>query len=156
MAPHASADDRERMKGAAMAEPKTRATGASVSKFLDKVADAGRRQDCQALVKMMSKATGVEPKMWGAGIVGFGSHKVRYASGREIDWPPIAFASRRQDLTLYGLIGNDGPEKLLGRLGKHSRGKGCLYIKRLADVDAAVLQRLIERAARRKAAKPTR
>jgi hypothetical protein len=137
-------------KGVIMAEPKTRATGSSVSHFLDKVTDAGRREDCQALVKMMAKATGAEPKMWGASIVGFGSHKVRYASGRELDWPPMSFASRRQDLTLYGLLGADESDELLGRLGKHTRGKGCLYIKRLADVDTRVLQRLIDRAARKK------
>jgi len=137
-----------------MAQPKTRATEASVAKFLDKVGDEGRRLDCQALVKMMAKATGAEPKMWGAGIVGFGSHKVRYASGREIDWPPLAFASRRQDLTLYGLLSGEETDELLGRLGKHSRGKGCLYIKRLADVDPMILKALIDRAARKKASKP--
>jgi hypothetical protein len=132
-----------------MAEPKTRATQASVTKFLDKVSDEGRRQDCQALVKMMTRATGAEPKMWGTSIVGFGSHKIRYASGRELDWPPLAFAPRRQDLTLYGLLSGDEADDLLGRLGKHARGKGCLYIKRLADVDASVLRRLIDRAARK-------
>jgi hypothetical protein len=136
-----------------MAEPKTRATQASVTKFLDKVSDAGRRQDCLSLVKMMTKATGDEPQMWGASIVGFGSHKIRYASGRELDWPPLAFAPRRQDLTLYGLLSGDEADKLLGRLGRHTRGKGCLYLKRLADVDTSVLQRLIDRAARRTGAK---
>jgi hypothetical protein len=124
-----------------MAEPKTKATKASVTGFLDKVKDAGRRLDCQARVKMMTKATGAEPKMWGTSIVGFGSHRITYASGREIDWPPIAFASRRQELTLYAL---------LTRLGKHARGKGCLYIRRLSDVDVKVLQGLIDQAARRK------
>jgi hypothetical protein len=133
-----------------MAEPKTKATKASVTGFLDKVKDAGRRLDCQARVKMMTKATGAEPKMWGTSIVGFGSHRITYASGREIDWPPIAFASRRQDLTLYGLLGAEGADALLTRLGKHARGKGCLYIRRLSDVDVKVLQGLIDQAARRK------
>jgi hypothetical protein len=136
-----------------MTEPKTRATQASVTKFLDKVSDDGRRQDCLALVKMMTRATGAEPKMWGTSIVGFGSHKIRYASGRELDWPPLAFAPRRQDLTLYGLLSGDEADELLSRLGKHARGQGCLYIKRLADVDASVLKRLIDRAARKTGAK---
>jgi Domain of unknown function (DU1801) len=133
----------------AMAELKTKATRASVASFLDEVDDDGRRLDCQALVKMMKRATGAEPKMWGASIVGFGSCHLKYASGRELDWFPIGFASRKQDLTLYGLLGEGGSNVLLERLGKHSRGKGCLYIKRLSDVDAGVLQRLIEKAARK-------
>jgi hypothetical protein len=138
-------------KRKAMAGLKTKATGASVASFLDGVEDEGRRLDCQALVKMMKRGTGAEPKMWGASIVGFGSCHLKYASGRELDWFPIGFASRKQDLTLYGLLGEDGSNALLERLGKHSCGKGCLYIKRLADVDTTVLQRLIEKAAKAKA-----
>ena len=82
--------------------------------------------------------------MWGASIVGFGSCHLKYASGRELDWFPIGFASRKQDLTLYGLLSAEESDALLERLGKHTRGKGCLYVKRLADIDTTVLQRLIE------------
>jgi hypothetical protein len=138
-------------KQRAMTEFKTKATRASVASFLDQVEDEGRRLDCRALVKMMKRATGAAPKMWGASIVGFGSCHLKYPSGRELDWFPIGFASRKQDLTLYGLLGEDGSSALLERLGKHSRGKGCLYIKRLSDVDAGVLQRLIDEAARAEA-----
>jgi len=132
-----------------MAELKTKETRASVAGFLDKIEDESRRLDCQALVKMMKRASGAEPKMWGASIIGFGSCHLKYASGRELDWFPIGFASRKQDLTLFGLLGEDGSDALIERLGKHTRGKGCLYIKRLADVDRSVLRRLIERAVRK-------
>src|SRR5713226_7635576 len=101
-----------------MAELKTRATRDSVAGFLDKIEDEGRRLDCQALMKMMKSATGAEPKMWGASIVGFGSCHLKYASGRELDWFPVGFASRKQDLTLYGLLSEDGSDALLERLGK--------------------------------------
>lgn len=131
-----------------MAELKTKATKASVEGFLKGVKDEARREDCAALVKMMKKATKAEPKLWGSSIVGFGSVRLKYDSGRELDWFPIGFASRKQDLTLYGLLG-DGSEALLEKLGKHSRGKGCLYLKRLADVDGKVLQKLIDKAARK-------
>jgi hypothetical protein len=131
-----------------MAELKTKATRGSVAAFIGKIEDEGRRQDCQALVKMMKRATGEAPKMWGAGIVGFGSVHLKYESGRELDWFTIGFAPRKQDLTLYGLLGGESGT-LLERLGKHSRGKGCLYIKRLHDVEEAILRRLIEKAARR-------
>ncbi|TMA28827.1 MAG: DUF1801 domain-containing protein [Deltaproteobacteria bacterium] len=127
-----------------MAELKTRETRASVAGFLEKIADESRRKDCQALVKLMKRATGAEPKMWGASIVGFGSCHLKYASGRKLDWFPIGFASRKQDLTLYGLLSAEESDALLERLGKHTRGKGCLYVKRLADIDTTVLQRLIE------------
>src|SRR5947209_20093772 len=121
-----------------MAELKTRETRASVAGFLEKIADESRRKDCQALVKLMKRATGEKPKMWGASIVGFGSCHLKYASGRELDWFPMGFASRKQDLTIYGLSG-EGSDALVERLGKCSRGKGCLYIKRLSDIDLGVL-----------------
>ena len=131
-----------------MVELKTKATGASVAAFIDKIGDERRRRDCQALVKMMSRATRAEPKMWGSSIVGFGSSRLKYESGRELDWFPIGFASRKADIALYGLL-SDGRDALLGKLDNHSRGKGCLYIKRLEDVDEAVLRQLIDTAARK-------
>jgi hypothetical protein len=131
-----------------MAELKTKATQASVDGFLSKQPEA-RRSDCDALVKMMKKATKAEPKLWGSAIVGFGSTTLKYPSGRELDWFPVGFSPRKQELALYGLLG-DGSEALLEKLGKHSCGKGCLYIKRLSDVDAGVLQKLIDRAVKAK------
>ena len=127
-----------------MAELKTRPTNASVSDFLNGVEDDERRKDCKALVKIMQKATGAKPKMWGPSIVGFGSHPYKYASGRELDWPVAAFSPRKKDLTLYLTPGFERHDDLMKSLGKHSTGKTCLYIKRLSDIDLKVLQALVE------------
>ena len=131
-----------------MAELKTRPTGRDVEAFLDAVPDAGRRQDCYAIVELMTKATGSEPRMWGPSIVGFGSYHYRYASGREGDWMLTGFSPRKQNLTLYIMTGFDRAGDLLARLGKHSTAKSCLYIKRLADVDLATLAALVEESVR--------
>lgn len=125
-----------------MSEPKTRPTGASVPAFLDAIADAGRRQDCRTVAAWMQDASRAPAEMWGDGIVGFGRYRLRYANGSELDWPAIGFAPRKQDLVLY-LADFDGSQALLARLGKHRTSKACLYIKRLADVDGAVLHELI-------------
>jgi hypothetical protein len=125
-------------------EPKTRETKASVAAFLDAIPDAARRKDCKEVAAMMRKASGAAPKMWGTGIVGFGRRPLKYASGRELDWPTIAFASRKTDLTIY-LDPREDYRALLARLGKHKMGKCCLSIKRLADVDRGVLEALIEK-----------
>jgi hypothetical protein len=128
-----------------MAEPKTRETKASVAAFLGRIADAERRKDCRTVAAMMRRATGKPPKMWGTAIVGFGRQPLKYASGREMDWPLVAFAPRKGDLTLY--LGPPGTKAdLLQRLGKHKTSKACLHIKRLADVDTKVLEAVIERA----------
>ena len=128
-----------------MAEPKTQPTGASVTAFIDAVADPQRRSDCKAVARLMRKVTGVRPKMWGSGIVGFGSYRYQYASGRSGDWPLAGFSPRAKELTLYVMAGFDGAEDLLARLGKVKTGKSCLYIKQLADVDAGVLEALLAR-----------
>jgi len=128
-----------------MAELKTKVNDQPVAAFLDGVADEGRRQDCYTILEMMKKATRAEPKMWGDSIVGFGSYHYTYASGRGGDWLLTGFSPRKQNLTLYIMSGFSGFEELLSRLGKHKTGKGCLYIKKLADVDLAVLQELIDR-----------
>jgi hypothetical protein len=128
-----------------MAELKTKKTQASVTKFLDTVADETKRQDSYALLKMFQQATGAEPKMWGTAIVGFGDyHYVSPATGREGDWFLAGFSPRKQNLTLYAMGGSwtQYPE-LLAQLGKHSLGKGCLYIKRLDDIDLPTLKKLI-------------
>lgn len=124
--------------------PKTRKTKASVTVFLDAIPDAARRADCKAVAAMMRKVSRAAPKMWGPGIVGFGSWRLKYASGKELDWPALAFASRKTDLTIY-LDPDQDQADLLARLGKHKMGKCCLYIKRLADVDRSVLEALIRK-----------
>lgn len=125
-----------------MAELKTKKTEASVADFLDAIPDAARRADCRALAKIMQKATGKKPKMWGASIVGFGDYHYKYESGREGDFFEIGFASRKQDLTLYFMAGVAQYGALRKKLGKHKTGKGCLYIKSLGDVDVVALTAL--------------
>ena len=127
-----------------MAELKTKATTASVSDFLAKVADEERRKDCLAVAKIMQQATGAKPRMWGPSIVGFGEMRYKYASGRELDWFLTGFSPRKGDLTLYIMPGFARYGDLMRSLGRHKTGKSCLYIKRLADVDLAVLRTLVE------------
>src|SRR5687767_3140663 len=126
-----------------MAEPKTTRGERSVAEFLAAVADPRRRADAEAACALMTEATGTEPAMWGTSIVGFGTYHYRYATGREGDWPAVGLSPRKQALTIYLSAGFDAYEELLGRLGPHSTGKSCLYVKRLADVDQAVLRELV-------------
>lgn len=128
-----------------MAELKTKKTSASVSAFLDSVADESVRKDCRTLVQMMKKATKSQPKMWGPSIVGFGDYRYKYETGREGDWFRAGFSPRKSALTLYVMSGFPKHAELMSKLGKHKTGKGCLYIKQLADVDMKVLEQLIER-----------
>ena len=120
------------------AELKTKPTGSSVDDFLAGIADAERRADCLAVVKLMKKATRTKPAMWGSSIVGFGSHHLKYASGRELDWFAVGFSPRKGDLTLYFTTGLTAHASLLKKLGRHKTGKGCLYVKRLADAQREV------------------
>jgi hypothetical protein len=129
-----------------VAENKTKPTTGSVPAFLDACADEARRADARALAMLMQKVTGKEPAMWGPSIVGFDQYHYVYASGREGDMPVVGFSPRKAANVLYGMTGFDGADALLARLGKHSTGKGCLYIKKLADVDRKVLETLVERA----------
>lgn len=126
-----------------MTELKTQKNDASVTEFLNGV-DEKRRADCFALVELMEEVTGAPAQMWGAAIVGFGSYHYKYASGQEGDWMLVGFSPRKQNLTLYIMSGFEEYDGLLAKLGKHSTGKSCLYIKRLSDVDADVLRRLVE------------
>lgn len=130
-----------------MAELKTKATKANVSAFLDTIADEDARRDCRTLVRMMQKATKAEPKMWGSAIVGFGDHHYKYDSGREGDWFKTGFSPRKNALTLYGL-GVQSQPALMSKLGKFKTGKGCLYVKKLSDVDLGVLEKLIKKSAK--------
>ena len=127
-----------------MAELKTKETSASAADFLSGIADEKTRDDCKKITGLMEKATGAKPKMWGASIIGFGNRHLKSESGREVDWMEIGFSPRKQNLTLYLNIGEGWDEDLLSKLGKHKLGKGCLYIKRLSDVDENVLMTLIE------------
>jgi hypothetical protein len=120
---------------------KTTLTEASVEEYIANIAEEGRRADCTALAKLMSAVTRKPPKMWGSAIVGFGQYHYQYDSGREGDMCLAGFSSRKADLTVYVLT--EGQEALLAKLGKHRRSKACLYLKRLADVDQAVLKKLI-------------
>jgi hypothetical protein len=126
-----------------MTENKTKATDASVESYLSGIVDESRRKDCEDVSAMLAKATNEQPKMWGTSIVGFGIYRYKYESGREGETPLAGFASRKGDITLYLESGFPGREKLLAKLGKHKTGKGCLYIRKLSDVDRNVLEQLI-------------
>ncbi len=128
-----------------MAELKTKKTEASVDDFLNGVKDEATKKDCLEIVKLMKQATKADPKMWGSSIVGFGTQHLKYASGRELDWMVIGFSPRKQNLTLYIPGSLESYADLLKKLGKHTTGKGCLYVKSLKDVDAKVLKELIQR-----------
>ncbi len=127
-----------------MAELKTKVTEQSVDSYLDKIPDEKIRYDCQALIKLMKKATGFPPKMWGTAIIGFGQYHYKYDSGREGDMCMIGFSPRKQNLSLYVKAGFPGQDELLKKLGKHKDGKGCLYVKKLEDIDPDVLEGLIK------------
>lgn len=127
-----------------MAELKTRETGASVEAFLAKISGEQRRADSRKIVAVLSRITRAEPRMWGPSIVGFGSRRLRYASGRELDWMIVGFSPRKTNLTLYVLTGDEDP-RTMKALGKHKVGKGCLYIDKLSDVDLRALEKLVSR-----------
>lgn len=133
-------------KGKTMAENQTKPTTISVAAFLDGCKDEVGRADAKALAMLMQRVTGSEPCMWGPSIVGFGSYHYIYESGREGDMPIVGFSPRKAANVLYGTIGFSGADALLAKLGKHTTGKGCLYIKKLADVDMKVLEKLVKTA----------
>lgn len=126
-----------------MADNKTQPTDVPVSDYLAEITDDERRADCETLIGIMSEITGEPPVMWGTGIVGFGSYHYRYESGREGDMCLTGFASRKSDISVYLMALDAQQLPMLRQLGKHKAGKSCLYIRRLADIDLAVLRRLI-------------
>ena len=126
-----------------MAEPKTKLTSASVESFLNAIKDEDKRKDCWAIAGIMETATKAKPRMWGSAIVGFGSYPLKYADGRESDWPITSFSPRKANITLYIMAGFEGYDELLAQLGKHDRGKSCVYIKRLSDIHVPTLKKLI-------------
>ncbi len=129
-----------------MSENKTVPTDKSVQAFLDGVEDDQKREDSWALVQLMQEVTGQPPQMWGGAIIGFGKVHYKYASGREGDTVLVGFSPRKQNLALYSLSGSDEFETLLSKLGKYKRGKGCLYLNRLKEVDMGTLKEMIQRA----------
>ena len=128
----------------AKAKNKTVQTEASVDDYIAAVEDEKRRSDCHKLVKLMSSVTKQPPKMWGTGIVGFGTCHYKYESGREGDMPLAGFASRNGDLSIYLSCDQPPQQDLLEKLGRHKMGKACLYVRRLDDVDMKVLKKLVQ------------
>jgi hypothetical protein len=125
--------------------PKTRPTKVSVEKHVAAIANEEQRKDARALVALMRRVTGHGPRMWGPTIVGFGSYHYRYASGHEGDSPLAGFAMRGRELVVYIEAEFEGRDALLARLGKHRTGKVCVYIRRLADIDLGILEKLVTR-----------
>jgi hypothetical protein len=126
-----------------MVEPKTKLTGASVEAFLDSIESDQVRDDCRTIAGIMEKAAKAPPRMWGSSIIGFGTQTCTYADGRKAEWMLTAFSPRKQNITLY--LGHlDQHRNLLDKLGTHSCGKGCLYIKRLSDVHVPTLTKLVK------------
>jgi len=128
-----------------MAEAKTKPTEQSVESFLEKIADENLRDDCQKLIAIMKKITGSKPKMWGTSIVGFGKYHYTYDSGHEGDSCLAGFSPRKQNISIYVMLGAFPHADLIEKLGKHKAAKGCLYIKKLDDVNISVLEKLIQR-----------
>ena len=126
-----------------MAENKTRMTEASVEAHLAAIADETRREDCRALNQMMTRVTKEKPKMWGTSIVGYGSYHYKYESGHEGDSCLVGFSSRKGDISIYLVAAFPGSDALFAKLGRHKRGKACTYVKKMSDVDLAVLEKLV-------------
>ena len=134
-----------------MAEIKTKPTAASVEEFINGVSDQQKRKDSFALLEIMKKATGEEPKMWGSSLIGFGQMKYKSpATGREVDWIRIGFAPRKANLSLYLSVDIKKYSEFLKKLGKHKTGVGCLYINKLEDINLNVLQEMIDTSLNRK------
>lgn len=126
-----------------MAELKTRPTGESVRDFIDAIPDPQQKKDARRLATLMRKVTGARAEMWGPSIVGFGRYRYANTAGKNFEWMLTGFSPRKQALSLYIMSGFSEYEALLGKLGKHKTGKSCLYVKRLADIDERVLERLV-------------
>lgn len=127
-----------------MAANKTKPTEIAVAAFLAGMPDQRKHADALALIELMRDVTGEKPRMWGPSIIGFGSYHYRYDSGHEGDSPIVGFSPRKAALVVYILTGFRGAEAMLSRLGKHTTGKSCLYVKCLADIDMGVLRELVE------------
>ena len=126
-----------------MTQNKTKVTETSVESYFSTIKDESRRKDCEALARLMTRVTKQRPKMWGTSIVGFGSYHYKYDSGREGDSCLTGFSSRKGDISVYLVASFPGQQELLSKLGKHRMGKGCLYVRKLSDVDRTVLEQLV-------------
>ena len=126
-----------------MYDVKTKANDSSVNEFIDKVENPRKREEAYELLKIFSEATALEPKMWGESMIGFGSYHYKYASGHEGDTFLTGFSPRKAKISLYLNLWDSSYESLLNELGKHTRGKGCIYVNKLLDIDIEVLKKLI-------------
>jgi len=122
---------------------KTHRTDDSAVAMIRDIADEGRRADCEVLLDLMQRVTGAEAEVWSSGLIGFGTYHYTYASGQEGDWFPVGFANRKAAITIYLGTDIEDSAELLSRLGSYKPGKGCIYLKRLADIDLAVLEQLV-------------
>jgi len=126
-----------------MAKNKTTETESSVTDFINNVEDVTKQNDAFELVALMQKQTGFEAKMWGPAIIGFGSYHYKYESGHEGDAPLVAFSPRKAAISIYAYLSDENKEELLSKLGKHKASKGCIYIKKLADIDIEILKTIV-------------
>ena len=127
-----------------MAKNKTIETQRSIAGFLKKIKDEKRRSDCSAIIELMTEITGLEPRMWGTSIVGFGSYHYTYESGREGDAPLAGIASRANAIVFYLSANFEKRDELLRSLGKHKTGKGCIYVQKLEDIDTSILAKMVK------------
>ncbi|PLS08606.1 DUF1801 domain-containing protein [Neobacillus cucumis] len=127
-----------------MYELKTKETDHSVIEFIENVDHPKKREDAYQLLDIFTETTGFQAKMWGPSIIGFGSYHYRYASGHEGDAPLVGYSPRKAKISLYFAPGDTKREELLKNFGKHTTGKGCVYINKIADIDVAVLKELIK------------
>ncbi|MET1044777.1 MAG: DUF1801 domain-containing protein [Microbacteriaceae bacterium] len=125
--------------------PKTVPTDLAPADFIAQVPEDKRRAQGERVLALMSDATGEAPVMWGPSMIGYGSQHYKYASGREGDWPKVGFSPRKAAITFYGLLDHEELRPLLDKLGKHTTGKGCVYVKKLEDVDETVLRELVSK-----------
>jgi hypothetical protein len=126
-----------------MAELKTKQTELSVDNYIKTSTDKERQADCRIIIDLMRKITGDEPKMWGNSIVGFGNTHLKYESGREVDWFKTGFSNRKDAITIYSMDGFISQSELMKKLGKVKTGKGCLYIKKISDIDLNILEQML-------------
>lgn len=128
-----------------MAELKTKKTELSVDAFIKTIADEQKQKDAFTIIGLMEKATKAKAKMWGGAIIGFGDRRLKYESGRELDWFVMGFSPRKQNFAFYISGAVEKQQALLKKLGKHKTGKGCLYINKLEEVDMSVLKEIINK-----------
>lgn len=136
-----------------MAELKTKQNNKSVTEFLKSIPDPQKRKDCLIINNLLKKITKTKPKMWGDAIIGYGSYRYKYESGRELDWFPIGFSPRKNNITLYTMCGFEKNAGLMKELGKYKTGKSCLYINKLEDVDLKTLEEIFTNAFKSQMAK---